>query len=506
MSGKVWLIGAGPGDVGLLTLKGYEVLMRADVVVYDSLLSDSVLALIPDTAKKIDAGKRAGNHKLRQEETNRLLLKEAMEGKQVVRLKGGDPFLFGRGGEELELLKENHVDYEVIPGVTSAIGVPAYNGIPVTHRDYCSSIHIITGHKKQNDTYDIDFEALVRTKGTLIFLMGISALSDICNNLLHAGMDPDMPAAVLQEGTTANQKKVIGTVATLQEKAKEARIKAPGIIVVGKVCELSMDYSFIEHKPLFGCKILVTRPRELSSFMAKKLRDEGAEVVEMPLIQIKPVENRERLQLALSRIEQYHWIAFTSPTGVRVFFELLQEMGMDIRRLSHLKIAALGTGTNRELRSRGIFADVIPKCYDGASLGEAIAEAAKPGEKIFLPRASVGNQEILERLSGFEVDDVPIYDTIACVNDTIDIQNEIKEGRIHLVAFTSSSSVRAFKKAYPDMDGSNVCAACIGKQTLETALSYGMKGFMAKEATIDSMVESIIQWHNQMKGKENEND
>lgn len=494
MSGKIWLVGAGPGDVGLLTRKGYDVLQKAEVVVYDSLLSDSILAMIPDSAEKIDAGKRAGNHKLQQEETNRILLQKALEGKQVVRLKGGDPFLFGRGGEELELPVQQHVEYEVVPGVTSAIAVPAYNGIPVSHRDYCSSVHIITGHKKKNDTYDIDFEALVRTKGTLIFLMGIAALSDICQNLIKAGMNPDMPAAVLQEGTTANQRRVVATVSTLWEAAEKADIKPPGIIVVGKVCELSKEYGFVEEKPLFGRKILVTRPKELSSSMAQRLREEGAEVVEIPLIQTKPVENREQLSKAVREISKYQWIAFTSPTGVRIFFQMLMELSVDIRALAHLKFAVLGAGTNRELRGHGIIADVMPDTYDGASLGEAIAKAARPGDRIFLPRAAKGNQELLDKLQAYEVADVPLYDTVAVGNDIVDVQKEFEDGRMHLVAFTSSSSVRAFVNAYPNLDYSKVQCACIGKCTMDTAASYGMKCFMSKEAAIDSLIERIIWW------------
>ena len=213
--GKVWLVGAGPGDIGLFTLKGKQVLEQAEVVVYDSLVGDGVLAMVPKGIRTINVGKRAGHHLVPQEQINEILLEEAKKGQRVVRLKGGDPFLFGRGGEELELLKENGIPFEVVPGVTSSIAVPAYNGIPVTHRDYCSSVHIITGHKKKGQEYDIDFDALVRTRGTLVFLMGVTALPDICQHLLEAGMDPSTPAAILQQGTTAGQKKIVATVATL---------------------------------------------------------------------------------------------------------------------------------------------------------------------------------------------------------------------------------------------------------------------------------------------------
>ena len=261
-SGKVWLVGAGPGDIGLFTLKGEAVLQQADVVVYDSLVGEGVLARIPEHARLINVGKRASHHTMVQEDINKVLLEEAQKGNKVVRLKGGDPFLFGRGGEELELLSENGIPYEIVPGVTSPISVPAYNGIPVTHRDFCSSLHIITGHKRAGQEYDIDFKALTQTKGTLVFLMGIAALEDICSGLLAGGMDPDMPAAVLQKGTTAGQKRVVATVGTLKAEVDRQGIETPAIIVVGKVCSLADKFAWYEKLPLAGWKVLVTRPRQ----------------------------------------------------------------------------------------------------------------------------------------------------------------------------------------------------------------------------------------------------
>ena len=258
--GKVWLVGAGPGDIGLFTLKGMEVLSQAEVVVYDSLVGQGVLAKVPSSARLINVGKRADKHTMPQEQINQVLLEEAQKGYRVVRLKGGDPFLFGRGGEELELLTANGIPYEVVPGVTSSIAVPAYNGIPVTHRDFCSSVHIITGHRRAGKEYDIDFQALVNAKGTLVFLMGIAALNDICQGLLNAGMDPEMPAAVLQKGTTSDQKRVVATVATLKEEVERQGIETPAIIVVGKVCRLSEEFGWYERLPLADWKVLVTRP------------------------------------------------------------------------------------------------------------------------------------------------------------------------------------------------------------------------------------------------------
>jgi len=317
--GKVWLVGAGPGDIGLFTLKGREVLKKAEVVVYDSLVGQGVLSQIPEEARLIYVGKRANHHTMAQEEINQVLLKEAKKGFRVVRLKGGDPFLFGRGGEELELLVENGIPYEVVPGVTSSLAVPAYNGIPVTHRDFCSSLHIITGHKRAGKEYDIDFKALVNTKGTLVFLMGVSALSDICKGLLQGGMDPDMPAAILQKGTTAGQKRIVATVSTLKEEVDKQGIETPAIIVVGKVCTLAEKFAWYEALPLAGWKVLVTRPKNLISRTADSLRSLGAEVLELPAIRTVPLENNSRLLEAFSRLNTYQWLVFTSPQGWRYF-------------------------------------------------------------------------------------------------------------------------------------------------------------------------------------------
>lgn len=352
--GKVWLVGAGPGDAGLFTLKGKEVLNQADVVVYDSLVGQGIMTMIPSRAKKINVGKRASNHTMPQEQINEVLLKEAKKGQKVVRLKGGDPFLFGRGGEELELLEEEQIPYEIVPGVTSPISVPAYNGIPVTHRDYCSSVHIITGHKKAGAEYDIDFEALVRTKGTLVFLMGVKALSDICQGLLKAGMDREMPAAILQKGTTARQKRIVATVSTLAEEVRRQGIETPAIIVVGKVCALADKFSWYEKLPLAGWKVLLTRPKDLISSMAGKLRRMGAEVLELPAIRTEPIEENPELEKAMEVLSEYQWLVFTSPTGVKVFFQQMKKYGKDIRSLGQAKVAAIGEGTRKKLEERGI--------------------------------------------------------------------------------------------------------------------------------------------------------
>jgi len=494
MKGKVWLVGAGPGDIGLFTMKGAQVLKDAEVVVYDSLVGQGVLTMIPEEARCIYVGKRAGNHTMPQEQINKVLLEEALKGYRVVRLKGGDPFLFGRGGEELELIKEHGIPYEVVPGVPSPLAVPAYNGIPVTHREYCSSLHIITGHKRAGEAYDIDFDALVRTKGTLIFLMGVSALMDICSSLIKAGMDRDMPAAILQKGTTARQKRIVATISTLSYEVEKQGIETPAIIVVGKVCELADQFAWYEELPLAGYKVLVTRPRNLISTMSQKLRIQGAEVIELPAIRIVPLKNQDALHQAFSQIDSYQWIVFTSPAGVNVFWEEMKAVTLDTRSLGAAKIAVIGSGTKKALEEKGLYADLIPDIYDGASLGEALAEACTGGEHILIPRAKAGNHEIIEALmkrGDLEIEDIPTYDTVYETQDAIDEIGEFEAGNIDCAVFTSASTVKGFVKATKGLDYSKVKAACIGKQTKAAADAYGMQTYMAKKATIDSVVELV---------------
>ena len=492
--GKVWLVGAGPGDPGLLTLKGKAVLEQAEVVVYDALVGQGVLTMMPENAELIHVGKRSSNHSVPQEEINRILVRKALEGKRVVRLKGGDPFLFGRGGEELELLQAEKIPYEIVPGVTSALAVPAYNGIPVTHRDFCSSLHIITGHKKQGAEYDIDFEALVRTGGTLVFLMGVTALPDIMAGLLKAGMDPQMPAAILQKGTTAGQKRIVATVSTLEQEVERQGVETPAIIVVGRVCGLSECFAWYEKLPLAGKKILVTRPRTLVSRMSRMLREKGAEVLELPAICTVPIENNVRLDKAIECISEYDWLVFTSPTGVNVFFDALKEKGKDVRCLGTAKIAVLGSGTEKELIKRGLFADLKPGKFDGDALGKSLKEQLKGGEKLLLPRAMVGNQKLVELLlevEGVSVDDVATYETVYEQQEVIDAAGEFEKGAIDYAVFTSASTVKGFAKAQEGLDFSKVKAVCIGEKTLEEAKKLGMECYMSENATMESLVERI---------------
>lgn len=499
--GKVWLVGAGPSDPGLFTLKGRSVLEEADVVVYDKLVGPGILSYISKGSKLIDVGKTAGNHPVPQEEINGILLDEALAGNRVVRLKGGDPFLFGRGGEELELLSQHDIPFEIVPGITSAISVPAYNGIPVTHRDFCSSLHIITGHTKKSEHGEIDYASLVRLGGTLVFLMGVASMPFICQGLLDAGMDPKMPAAVLERGTTAHQRRIISDLVNLPEETMKADIQTPAIIIVGKVCSLSDDFHWAEDRPLGKLKIMVTRPKDRNSTLTSKLQAYGAEVVEIPTIETEVILENESLKEALENIEKYQWIVFTSPFGVKIFFQKIIEIKMDIRNLIGLKFAVIGSATQNALEEKGILVELVPENYHGEALGKALALKMLESEKAtgkrsiaLIPRAKIGTEELLKPLEkeGLLYDDIPIYDTVdAQFGDLVWYDDSID-----YVAFTSASTVRGFIKMAKDVDYTKVKALCIGEQTAREAEKYGMKTFVAEQATMDSMVELFLQLAN----------
>jgi uroporphyrinogen III methyltransferase/synthase len=495
--GKVWLVGAGPHDTGLFTLKGKAVLEQADVVVYDHLVSQGILAMIPKTAKVINVGKISGDHPVPQKEINQILTAEALSGKRVVRLKGGDPFLFGRGGEELEEICRHGIPFEVVPGVTSAISVPAYNGIPVTHRDFCSSVHIITGHTKNLEHADIDFPSLVKFGGTLVFLMGVASMPVICRELIDAGMDPAMPAAILEKGASAHQRRVVSDIKHLPEEAAKAEIQTPAIIVVGRVCSLAEQFHWAEDRPLGTLKIMVTRPKERSSDLAEKLRAHGAEVVEVPTIETDMILDTDSLHDALANIGEYGWIAFTSPFGVKAFFRKLTELKIDVRKLAGLKFAAIGSATQKVIEEKGIFVDLVPEKYDGRALGEALArrladeeETVKKRQTVLIPRARIGTEEVLKPLeeAGIPYKDLPVYDTVEVSESDIAWYDD----SVDYVAFTSASTVRGFVKLAGDIELTTVKAVCIGEQTAEEARKYGMKTNIAEKATIDSMVECFL--------------
>lgn len=489
MDGFVTLVGAGPGDPGLLTLKGREALEKAQVVVFDRLVSPEILDMIPACAERIDVGKEASYHKVPQEQINQILLQKALEGKRVVRLKGGDPFLFGRGGEELELLRDNQVPFAEIPGITSAIAAPAYGGIPVTHRDYCSSVHIITGHARKGKPLQIDFEALTRTKGTLVFLMGVSALPQIAAGLLTAGMDPKTPAAMVEHGTTAMQRRLNATLEELPEAAARMAIHSPAVIVVGQVCTLAKDFCWFDQLPLKGKRCLVTRPKERAGTLTGKLRRLGAEVTEFPCIETVPILPNPSLEEALSGLEQYEWLCLTSPAGVRYLWEALERMGKDARRLGPVKLAAIGSGTAAALAEHGLRADFVPETYDAAHLGAGLSQIARG--KVLILRAEIGSQALTQALEcgKIEYTDCPTYRTIYDNPNSAQLRERIEAGDYDYVTFTSASTVKGFVAAVgSDADFRHITGLCIGEQTAAEARRYQIPVVISKRAAIDALV------------------
>lgn len=483
--GKVFLVGAGPGDAGLLTRKGEALLKAADVVVYDRLVGADVLALIPKEAERIDVGKHAGNHPVPQEQINQILLEQAQAGKQVVRLKGGDPFLFGRGGEELELLTENGIPFEVIPGIPSAIAAATYGGIPVTHRDFCSSVHFITGHARAGKELSIDFEALVQTKGTLVFLMGVSTAGRLAAGLIGAGMDPEMPSAVIENGTRTNQRTFVQPIEKLEQSIKENDVHSPALIVVGKVCGLSDRFNWFGNLPLKGKRFLVTRPEAGASKLADGLRAMGADVTVHPCIKtsfIRPLAN----ELLGSDADT---IVFTSAVGVRSFCEWLLESDRDMRWFAGKKIACIGSATANALKSYGLRADFIPSIYSGQVLGEEMIQSGfvKADSKVLLLRTNLASHDVTDCLmkAGISHEDIPVYQT-----DLLPWDSSIGQA-FDCITFTSRSCVEGFTAEIsetgqkPDLPP----ALCIGEKTAEAAREYGFNVIVSEEATIDSMLE-----------------
>lgn len=487
--GKVWLIGAGPYDFELLTIKAKKLIEDADVILYDRLVSHSIVNLKKDDAILINVGKNAGNHTMKQEDINKTILKYALDGKNVVRLKGGDPFLFGRGGEELELLVENNIEFYVINGITSPIAVPSYNGIPVTHRDFTSSLHIITGHTKNNDI-NVDFKALVKLDSTLVFLMGLSSLQAICNGLIEAGMDNNMPVCVLEKGTSAKQRNIKGTLFNICKKCEEEKAKTPAIIIVGKVCNLSDKFNWRKFLPLANTRVIVTRPKDKNSEFCDMLRAKGAEVIDLPVIKTIPIENDE-IKEVFKNISDYNYLVFTSYKGVEIFFEKMKVYKKDIRTLFNKKIAVVGEITKKAIEEKGIFVDIMPKVYSSKELGYELLKNIEDKEKVLIARAKDGDKAILEVLKDKNIKDLPIYETIYQEAKFINYDFDYKD----IVTFTSASTVKGFVQAVKsyNLDYTKINAICIGKQTEEEAKKHNFKTFVSDKAMLDSLIHKIIE-------------
>ncbi len=490
--GKVYLLGAGPGDTGLLTQKCLECLRSADVVVYDSLVSGSLLNEAREDAELIYAGKRASHHHLRQWETNELLVKKAMEGKTVARLKGGDPFVFGRGGEEaFELLKAG-IEFEVVPGVSSSYAAAAYAGIPVTHRDYASSFHVITGHESQDKTKpSLDYRTLAREEGTLVFLMGLNNLPDIAEALIAQGKDPNTPAAVIQEGTTARQRVAEGTLATIAKRVREAGISAPAAAVIGSVVSLRKHLAWFEKKPLSGVRILLTGTKTMCEKQREVFSREGAEPVCFSLIRTKPLES-SKLSQALSDLDSYTWIVFTSSSGVELFFEKLKSRRTDVRSLSGLKFAVIGEGTKQTLEERGVYADFVPSRYSSADLAREWIPGLSREDRLLLLRAREASGELTDALDRAQIPytALPLYTT--CVDERKREELNRQIAQADYITFASASAVRAFAGMAEHPEQMKAKVICIGPVTERAAGRLGIPVLRSASVyTAEGLLEEI---------------
>jgi uroporphyrinogen III methyltransferase/synthase len=493
--GKVFLVGAGPGDPGLLTLKGKRYLERADVIVYDYLANERLLAYAPPDAERICVGKRLDEYRLPQEDINRLVIDRASRGQVVVRLKGGDPFIFGRGGEEAEALVGAGIPFEVVPGITSAIAVPAYAGIPLTHRDLASSVAFVTGRPAREGP-EMDWRALAGM-GTVVFLMGVTRLSEIVARLVEHGRTPETPVALIQLGTWPSQETVTGTLQDIVEKAEA--IRPPAIIVVGEVVKLRHLLAWFEKQPLFGRRIVVTRAREQQSDFAELLEGYGAEVIECPTIAILPPEDWKAVDHSLEQIRSYQWVIFTSANGVRFFLRRLRERGGDLRAFHGIRVATIGPETAAALEEVGVRADMVPDEFRAEAILDAL-DGDLQGVRFLIPRAAEA-REVLPvglRERGAHVDVVPVYRTVQVADQAKVVRDLLRAGRVDAVTFTSSSTVVSFAEMFPGEDLpallKGVSIACIGPITAETATRFGLASHvMPSTFTIPALAEALAE-------------
>jgi uroporphyrinogen III methyltransferase/synthase len=469
--GRVYIIGAGPGDPGLITLRAVQCIREADVIIYDHLVSPEILRHAGEKARLIYAGKQGGDHTLSQWEINNLLVAEAGQGTIVARLKGGDPFIFGRGGEEAEVLREAGIPFEVVPGISSAVAVPAYAGIPLTHRNHTVSVAFVTGHEDPTKgKSDLDWPTLAGI-GTLVFLMGVKNLPAIAENLIRYGKDAETPAALIRWGTTPDQETLAGTLGNIAQKAEEHRFSPPSIFVVGGVVGLRETLNWFETKPLFGRGIVVTRPEAKAEELSELLRARGARVIHFPVIRIAPPESWEDLDGAIDRLESYRWIIFTSANGVAFFFRRLREGGRDIRDLKGIRIATIGPATASAVETLGIRVDLVPEEFISEGVVKAFAGEDLRGRRVLLPRAEEARDVIPEGLvkMGAEVDVVTTYRTIRSDRNAAELESFLAEDKVDVITFTSPSTVTHFLGIMgPDFHlPSKVRIACIGPVTAD---------------------------------------
>ena len=497
--GKVYIVGAGPGDIGLLTVKGLKCLRKAEVVVYDFHLNAQILNYINHDAEFIYAGKRGGKHDMTQDNINRTLVEKAKEGKIICRLKGGDPFVFGRGGEEAEALVDEGISFEVVPGISSSVSAPAYAGIPLTHRSYSSSFAVVPGYedvtKKESS---IDWGRLATGVGTIVFLMAVKNISMVCQKLIENGRSAETPVAVIRWGTRADQTTLIGKLNNITALVKENHIKPPAVMVVGDVVNLRDKLKWIEAKPLFGQRILVTREHTEGFDLLEEL---GAEIVEFHTIRIVPPDDWSELDKAIEKIDTYNWLVLTSVNGVKFFFRRLIERDRDIRDLKGVKICAVGTKTAEAINKHGIKVDLIPKQFNAEGLVEAFTKEngseRLDGLKILLPRAQDARALFPEKIKklGGEIDVFTAYKAVKPAIHGKRMKRFLKEGKITIATFTSAATFNNFMEIMgEDAIGllKDVTIAVIGPVTAKAVEKEGLKvDIMPEEATVEAMVNAI---------------
>jgi uroporphyrinogen III methyltransferase/synthase len=498
--GRVYIVGAGPGDRGLLTLKGLKCLSLADVVIYDFHINAQIINYVKHDAEFIYAGKRGGHHELSQEEINNIMVARAKEGKVVVRLKGGDPFVFGRGGEEAEVLAKEGIPFEIVPGISSAIAVPAYAGIPLTHRKYSSSFTVITGNEDLTKASSgINWKALSELNGTIVFLMAVKNLEVITDKLIQNGKSPDTPSALIRWGTRPDQTIITGTLKEMPNLVKAKEIKPPAIFIIGDVVKLREDLKWYEKKPLFGQRILLTT--DISRF--EKLEVLGAELIEFPTIEIVPPEDWSDLDHSIDKIETYNWLVFTSGNGVNYFMKRLLEKGRDIRDLKGLKLCAIGRATEEELKRYGLRVDLVPEEFRAEGLVEAFKNLYKGdlrGVKLLLPRAENAREVFPEeiRALGGIIDTPVAYRSKKPETHAKRIKRFLREGRITVSVFTSGASFKNFLELIGNEEEAleflkNIKIAVIGPVTKKAVEKYGLSpAIMPERATIEDLVDEIV--------------
>ncbi len=490
---------AGPGDYKLISVRALEYIQIADTIVYDRLADDRLLAAARPDAELIYVGKASSNHTMRQDDINKLLVDKAKEGKTVVRLKGGDPFVFGRGGEEALLLVEYEIPFEIVPGITSAISVPAYAGIPVTHRGIATTFAVVTGHEDPHKAEStIKWSHLSTAVDTLVFLMGVENLPHITEKLIENGRNANTPAAVIRWGTKPEQEVLVTTVGEAAQAVEKAGIKPPAIFIVGEVVNLREQLAWFDQRLLFGKTVLVTRAREQASALTTELEELGAQCIEAPAIKMVPPESYAELDQAIAKLNTYNWLIFTSVNGVEHFFNRLHHLKRDSRALGNARVAAIGEQTAARLREYGILADIVPLEFRAEGIIEALTGRIEPGMSVLIPRALVARDILPEKVRdmGASVDVVPVYRTLTADTDGKIVAEKLSAGEIELVTFTSSSTVTNLLDLLGPQGAAllkHAKVACIGPITAGTCLEYGIKpDVIAEDYTIKGMVEAIV--------------